>query len=347
MNKRMTTTQRTRRSAKPTGRYRKVEVRTWGDEKFRALSPMPPCGQGLWLYIITGPHTGPIPGLFRASRAAMAEDLGWSAEAFGEAFREAFLQGMVLADFDSRVMWVPNAIRHNKPESPNVVRSWAAEFDLIPECDLKRTAFEALKASIHALGEAYAKAFDESFTKPSPKPSLKPSPDPSRKPSPKAMANQEQEQEQEIYTEAKASAPAAPARPISLPKEAQEPAQPMTAKERVWTIGVGVFGEDQSARKRIGKLAGTYGDEVLAEVLAQAVIEKPADPMSWVTAACEARKLARPKPNGHEAQQLDMLADPTPQWALDAGFRNRFEAENEGCRPGNASQFREGRRVAP
>ena len=122
----------------------------------------------------------------------------------------------------------------------------------------------------------------------------------------------------------------------------------MTAKERVWTIGVGVFGGDQSARKRSGKLAGTYGDEVLADVLAQAVLEKPAEPMSWVTAACEARKLARPKLNGHEAhQQLDMLADPTPQWALDAGFRNRFEAENEGCRPSNASQFREGRRITP
>lgn len=26
-------------------RYRKVEVRTWGDEKFRALSAIPPSGQ--------------------------------------------------------------------------------------------------------------------------------------------------------------------------------------------------------------------------------------------------------------------------------------------------------------
>ncbi|MCE4343948.1 hypothetical protein ABQW67_19700 [Xanthomonas hortorum] len=66
----------------PKSRYRKVEVRTWGDEKFRALSPMPPSGQGLWLYLITGPHTGPIPGLFRAGRAAMAEELEWEMEAF-------------------------------------------------------------------------------------------------------------------------------------------------------------------------------------------------------------------------------------------------------------------------
>lgn len=162
-------------------RYRKVEVRTWGDEKFRKLSKMPACGQGLWLFLITGPHTCPIPGLFRAGRAAMAEELDWDLEDFDKAFQEVFHQGMVEADFKARVVWVPKAIKHNKPESPNVVKSWAAEFDLIPECDLKRKALEHLRASVHALGESFGKAFDETFGKASPK----------------AMPNQEQEQEQE------------------------------------------------------------------------------------------------------------------------------------------------------
>ncbi|MGQ3002503.1 MAG: hypothetical protein ACT6UH_22360 [Hydrogenophaga sp.] len=181
---------------KRSGRYRKVEVRTWGDAKFRALSPIPPCGQGLWLFLITGPHTGPIPGLFRAGRAAMAEELGWELDAFDEAFGEAFRQGMVEADFKARVMWVPNAIKHNKPESPNVVKSWAAEFNLIPECELKWSAFESLKASIYALGESYGKAFDETFSKPS------------GKPLPKTSPNQEQEQEQEQEKKPSASSPA-------------------------------------------------------------------------------------------------------------------------------------------
>jgi len=50
------------------GRYRKVEVRTWGDEKFRALSPIPPCGQGLWLFLITCllyTSTSPRDGLLK------------------------------------------------------------------------------------------------------------------------------------------------------------------------------------------------------------------------------------------------------------------------------------------
>lgn len=180
----MSDTENTKATRAPS-RYRKVEVRTWGDEKFRSLSALPPCGQGLWLFLITGPHTGPIPGLFRAGRAAMAEELDWELEAFDKAFQEVFHQGMVKADFKARVMWVPNAIKHNRPESPNVVKSWAAEFDLIPECDLKREALEHLRASVYALGEAFGKAFNETFGKPSGKPLAK------------AMPNQEQEQEQE------------------------------------------------------------------------------------------------------------------------------------------------------
>lgn len=162
-------------------RYRKIEVRTWGDEKFRGLSQIPACGQGLWFFLLTGPHTGPIPGLFRAGRAAMAEELDWELEAFDEAFREVSRKGMAKADFKAKVVWIPNAIRHNKPESPNVVRSWSQEFDLIPECALKQEALESLRAFICGLGEAFTKAFDEAFGKPSPK----------------TMANQEQEQEQE------------------------------------------------------------------------------------------------------------------------------------------------------
>jgi len=198
------------KAPKVAGRYRKVEVRTWGDEKFRNLSPIPPCGQGLWLFLITGPHTGPIPGLFRAGRAAMAEELDWDLEAFDKAFQEAFQQGMVKADFKARVMWVPNAIKHNRPESPNVVKSWAAEFDLIPECDLKREAYEALKASIHALGESFGKAFEETFGKPSPK----------------AMPNQEQEQEQNSPSlrsgEGGAAAPSPPPVPAKQKKPKSE-----------------------------------------------------------------------------------------------------------------------------
>ncbi len=48
-------------------------------------------------------HTSPIPGLFRAVRAAMAEELDWEQEAFDKAFREVFMQGMAKADWKALV----------------------------------------------------------------------------------------------------------------------------------------------------------------------------------------------------------------------------------------------------
>jgi hypothetical protein len=200
--------------ASPLSRYRKVEVKTYSDEKFRQLSPIPPCGQGLWLYLITGPHTTSIPGLFRAGRAALAEELGWTQEAFDKAFEEVFRQGMAKADWGNRVVWIPNAIRHNEPASPNVVKSWAAEMDLIPECALKVEAIEAMAVVLGAMNPAFSEAFGvlQQTAKTSGKPSRKPS----SKASPKTLANQEQEQEQE-QEEQKTLALTALAVPASVP----------------------------------------------------------------------------------------------------------------------------------
>ena len=177
-------------------RYRKIEVRTWSDEKFRELSAIPPSGQGLWFFLLTGPHTTAIPGLFRAGRAAMAEELGWEQEAFDEAFLEVSAQGMAKADFKAKLVWLPKAIQHNKPESPNVVRGWRVELDLLPECDLKRQAIEGIREALEVAGSSYVEAFDEVVSAKQKAPA-KATPKPSAKPSQKTMANQEQEQEQE------------------------------------------------------------------------------------------------------------------------------------------------------
>ena len=177
-------------------RYRKIEVRTWSDEKFRALSAIPPSGQGLWFFLLTGPHTTAIPGLFRAGRAAMAEELDWELEAFDEAFREVSQKGMAKADFKAKLVWLPKAILHNKPESPNVVRGWRVELDLLPECDLKREAIQAIQEALSEIGSSYAEAFNELFS-PKEKSTAKASPKPLPKASAKASPNQEQEQEQE------------------------------------------------------------------------------------------------------------------------------------------------------
>jgi hypothetical protein len=138
----------------------------------------------------------------------LAEALGWDLKAFREAFAEASRQGLVKADFEARLIWLPNAIRYNEPENPNVVKSWRAAWDELPECKLKRVAWEALRVALAAKDEvaeknesAWVTAFSQSCPEPSVEGSAKGMPKSCGKPSDKtcgkAPPNQEQEQDQE------------------------------------------------------------------------------------------------------------------------------------------------------
>lgn len=162
-------------------RYRKVDVRMWTDERFRRLSSPPPNGQSLFQYLITGRETSSIPGLFEAREVALADRLNWPLEGLREAFREVFREGMAEADWSAGLIWVPNAIKYNRPESPNVVRSWSVVWDELPECELKTKAYQHLLGFMEGLSKGFREAFAEACGKPLWK----------------AMANQEQEQEQE------------------------------------------------------------------------------------------------------------------------------------------------------
>jgi hypothetical protein len=162
------------------GRYRKIETKIWSDKKFKQLSGLQPSGQGLWLFLLSAPQTGPVPGLFHAGRASLAEELGWDQDDFDKAFKELENQGLVKADFKAKLIWLPNAIKYNLPESPNVVKSWANELEQLPECDLLFEAIEVIHASVNEMGESFQSAFEDVIDK--------------------ALPNQEQEQEQERDT---------------------------------------------------------------------------------------------------------------------------------------------------
>jgi uncharacterized protein YdaU (DUF1376 family) len=155
---------------------------------------------------------------------------------------------------------------------------------------------------------------------------------------------------------APATAPATPATatqypntstqtPVAIPSEAKASAAfaplpaPMTAKERVWTLGVAVLGE--KGRPKLGKLVSTHGEALVLDALQATAREEPGDPYPWLVAACEARaSAARVNGNG------PLEGDQRPPWLHGTGFDNVFDAENAGCRKGNAGQYREGRKVA-
>ena len=160
-------------------KYRKVSTVIWNDAKFVSLSDD---GKLLFLFILTHPHMTSL-GAMRATPAGLAAELGWLPERLSEAFDEALSRGLVKADIQASCVYLPRFIKHNPPESANVVKAWAKALELIPECGLKQQAIQGVNDYVAASSKAFRKALGkmpEAFAKSCP--------------------NQEQEQEQDINT---------------------------------------------------------------------------------------------------------------------------------------------------
>jgi uncharacterized phage protein (TIGR02220 family) len=179
-------------------RYRKVEVATWFDDRFQSLSAPQPCAQFLWLYLLSGPRTTSFPGLLVGREEVMAADLRWPIGPF----REASAKGLVKADWKAGLVVLRKALLDStgeprdtaKPESPNVIKSWAKSWEEIPDCPLKAEYLRSLESFTKGLGEAYHQAFREGFRKALVKASTHPS------------LNQDQDQEQKQEQDIKNSA---------------------------------------------------------------------------------------------------------------------------------------------
>lgn len=154
-------------------RYRKFEVQTWTDDRFQSLTPAPPNGQTLWLYLLCGPRTTTFPGLVVAREEVIASDLSWSVEGFRKAFQEVFAKGLAKADWKGGVVVLRKALFDSlgeprdtsRPANPNVLKSWSRTWEMVPECSLKDEYLHTLKAFAKALGKAFEKAFEEGFGK--------------------------------------------------------------------------------------------------------------------------------------------------------------------------------------
>ena len=158
-------------------RYRKVDPRIWNDAKFRGLSDN---AKLTFFMLLTHPGMTAL-GAMRATVAGLAEEMGWSAEAFREAFSEVISKGMAEHDPKACFVGLPNFIRYNEPESPNVVKAWIGALDLLPECEQRERTVARAVAYAQGKGKAFSEALPEAF----------------REALSKTMPYQEQEQEQE------------------------------------------------------------------------------------------------------------------------------------------------------
>ena len=154
-------------------KYRKIDPRIWNDMKFRQLSDN---GKLVFFMLLTHPHMTAV-GAMRATPRGLSAEIGWTEEAFEEAFKEAVSKGMVKVDLEASFIWIPNFIKFNQPESPNVVIAWVKAIDELPECSLFYELQQHIKAFLEDYNKAFCKALPKDFAQPS--------------------SNQEQEQEQE------------------------------------------------------------------------------------------------------------------------------------------------------
>jgi len=165
-------------------RYRKVSVKIWGDAKFREFSNN---GKLLFLFLLTHPAMTSI-GAMRATVPGLAAEIGWPVQAFRKAFREALNEGLLEVDEKASLLIVKNFVKHNRPESPNVVKSWAAQIPLLPESPILTGHLQRVRDEIEGLGKAFAEAFPKALPKGMPNPEPEPEPEPEPQPKLKRAA---------------------------------------------------------------------------------------------------------------------------------------------------------------
>lgn len=170
------------------GRYSKVSRRMWNDEHFRGLSRAKPNAQTLWQRLLTGPELGCIPGLFPAREGGLADALEWPLVAFRRCWLEIAAKEMAEADWRAGLVWVPNGIVHNEPQSTNAIIGWRLALRELPECELKHRAIDGLRAHLTGMGPAWVAAFESAVGEVKSKPKQTPSATAIGKPSPMAKA---------------------------------------------------------------------------------------------------------------------------------------------------------------
>lgn len=164
-------------------KYRKISPRIWNDAKVRELSDK---GKLAFLFLLTHPAMTPF-GAIRANIPGLAFELGWTPRSFRAAMNQLCEKGMAVFDEAANLIWFPNFLKYNRPESPNVIKSWAGAFEDLPECSLRDDIGKALAKLAEMLGNTFAEAFREAFAEGLPEGFREGFEQPSR--------NQEQEQE--------------------------------------------------------------------------------------------------------------------------------------------------------
>lgn len=166
-------------------RYNEIYQRTWESSSFKSLSKPEPNAQTLWLYLLTGRVKTPLPGIYGIGLGALSDYLKWFPESLAKCFRELSENDMAYYDEEHSVIYLPSWDRWNKPQNPNVLKSWFTLLDNIPDCHYKLLYLQQLKSLCESLGESFIESFENHYGNDMPNPEPEPKPEPKPNPEPK------------------------------------------------------------------------------------------------------------------------------------------------------------------
>lgn len=138
-------------------RYRKVACNFWYDEKVHALSDD---SRTLFIMILTHPLMTPL-GAAPLNPGGLAYELRWTERRCMKSIKALVDAGLLR--WQDRMVWVPSFFKHNRPESPNVVRSWAGCLDMLPECELRDEVLQSMQELAADMGKPFEEAVASAF----------------------------------------------------------------------------------------------------------------------------------------------------------------------------------------
>jgi hypothetical protein len=142
-------------------RYSKIPRSIWNESTFRGLSGY---AKLTYFLFLSFPHQTSV-GAMRATVPGLAAELGCSVRRLRSAVNQLIEAGYIEVDDDASYIGIRDFLRWNRPENPNVMKSWVSVLELLPDCRHKDHLCEGLREMAEELGEPFLKAFREAFRK--------------------------------------------------------------------------------------------------------------------------------------------------------------------------------------
>ena len=141
--------------------YSKVYSRLWNDEKVRDLSVE---GVMAFLFVLTHPNMTGL-GAMRHTHEGLVAEFGRDSVSLREGFREIVAKGLVEYDEKASIIALPNFLKYNKPESPNVVKHLVSYADTLPESPLKTLVLQRFERLCQTLSKGFREALPKDLAK--------------------------------------------------------------------------------------------------------------------------------------------------------------------------------------